>query len=120
MARELDEAYHLAREAFLPLDEVIGVGFGPKVRRGRVVARQAIIVLVERKLPARKVPDGHMVPAEFAGWPTDVRTPRLMLEGAPDHGRLEGQPRDFCLTDYQWIDWPKVHKRHSASGGDRS
>jgi hypothetical protein len=111
MAREIDTVWHVARRSFLRFDGVVGVGWGPKLREGKVIEQQALVVFVERKVPAREVPEGQFIPAEFRGVPTDVRVPQLTparTEGAPTEGLI---PSEICLPDVQWIDWPKVHRR---------
>lgn len=111
-----DSVWLRARHAFLPFHGVVGVGWGPKVTRGKVVTQHAIIVYVERKLPAAEIRDGEHVPPTFEDYPTDVRVPKL----APD----ATEPRDRCLTaDVQWIDWSKInqmwreqHEQHMQRG----
>ena len=96
-----DNVWLRARHAFLPFQGVVGVGWGPKLTRGKVVTQNAITVFVTRKLPAAKIRDGEHVPPTFEGYPTDVRVPRLV----PD----PKGPRVRCLTaDVQWIDWSKI------------
>jgi hypothetical protein len=115
MPRPLDQAYFRAREAFLGFDGVVGVGYGPKITRGKVVARQAIIVFVESKLHAEEIPEGQAIPPFFAGLPTDVRLPRLTPDRSADVDEGEPSARDdLCLTDYQWIDWPLIHRRRKG------
>jgi hypothetical protein len=94
-----------ARKAFLAFRGVVGVGYGPKERGGKVEVWQAIVVLVEQKLPRNEVPPGELIPESFRGVPTDVRVPRLTPNAASGRGEL-------CLTDYQWIDWDTIHRRH--------
>ena len=101
-----------ARRAFLPFYGVVGVGWGPKVTRGKIVTQHAIIVFVERKLPAAKIRKGERVPPTFEGYPTDVRVPRIVSDPK--------RQRDRCLTaDVQWIDWQKIdrmwHEQHPRS-----
>lgn len=96
-----DSVWLRARRAFLPFHGVVGVGWGSKVTRGKVVTQHAIIVYVERKLPAAEIRDGEHVPPMFEDYPTDVRVPRLVPDATG--------PRDRCLTaDVQWIDWSKI------------
>jgi hypothetical protein len=108
-----NDIWSTARKTFLPLRGVIGVGWGPKLREGRVVAHQSIIVLVEMKLPLSSLTPEQVIPPTFRGVPTDVRVPRLtpQAEAGPPPGS------DTCLTDHAWIDWGKVHRRRA--GQDR-
>ena len=110
MNHALHSAHGRARDRFLRFRAVLGVGMGPKVRRGRVVADDAIVVLVEKKLPPKKVAKGELIPSVFEGFQTDVRVPVLQ---PPLPKRKDASPfrdGDWCLTDYQWIDWMKVHE----------
>ena len=111
MPNPLDNVYLRARRAFLPFPAVVGVGHGPKIRAGKVVAPLAIIVLVERKRPVAEVSSAELIPPYFEGWPTDVRVPKLVPDAPRQGGDTRGPQQDFCLTDYQWIDWPKIHRR---------
>jgi hypothetical protein len=96
-----DNVWLRARRAFLAFHGVVGVGWGPKVTRDKVITQNAIIVFVERKLPATEIRDGEHIPPTFESYPTDVRVPRLV----PD----PTGPRDHCLTaDVQWIDWSTI------------
>jgi hypothetical protein len=122
MDGEIDKAWHDARRSFLSFDGVVGVGWGPKLRDGRVVARQAIVVFVERKLSAGDVGEGQLIPAEFRGVPTDVRVPQLTPAPVSERDEAEGgPPAEGCLPDVQWIDWPKIHRRWlDEHGGDEA
>jgi hypothetical protein len=109
-----DSVWLRARRAFLPFHGVVGVGWGPKVTRGKVVTQNAITVFVERKLPDAEIRDGEQVAPTFEGYPTDVRVPRLV----PD----PKGPLDRCLTaDVQWIDWQKIDRmwREQHPQGER-
>jgi hypothetical protein len=106
MPTNIQNAFTRAREKLLKFDSVIGVGYGPKIARGQVVERRAIIVLVAKKGPPDKITAGQMVPLEIEGLPTDVREPKLMLD---EHEDSSGMPLEE-LSDYQWIDWGKIHE----------
>lgn len=104
----MENVWLKARRAFLPFDGVVGVAFGPKLTKGKVVARRAIVVLVEQKRPAARIAKGQHIPPSFEGLPTDVRVPRLTPPARKEAGAALG---DYCLTDYRWIDWKGVHRR---------
>jgi hypothetical protein len=109
-----DNVWSDARRAFLRLPGVIGVGWGDKIRSGKVVGHQSVIVFVDKKLPVDSLPADQVIPETFQGAPTDVRVPLLTPGSDP-----EAPPgADFCLTDHTWIDWGKVHRRHLASSGE--
>lgn len=109
MNHELFASQRRAWDRFLRFSTVLGVGVGPKVAGGRVTTREAIVVLVGKKLPRKDVPNGELIPPAFEGFPTDVREPVLMIP--PDTKR--NRPGDWCRTDAQWIDWTKIHRLNS-------
>lgn len=116
MNQELYAARSRARELFIRFGTVLGVGVGPKVAGGQVTAREAIVVLVGRKLPARRVPRGELIPLVFEGFPTDVREPVLTVQPQrrAEKGRPHG-PAKWCLTgDARWIEWQKIHELNLA------
>jgi len=109
MESRFDNEWVRARRTFLPYNGVLGVGYGPKFKAGKLVARYAIIILVERKLPLNEVPEGQVIPSSFEGVPTDLRVPQITPEATSTDRRNELQYSDH--TDIQWIDWPKIHRR---------
>lgn len=115
MNHEIYAARFRAREAFMRYAGVLGVGVGSKLTGGEVTAGDSIVVLVDRKLPARQVPRGEQIPPVFDGFPTDVRQPVLTVPPQrPVKGRPHGPP-DWCRTgDVRWIEWPKIHELNLA------
>ena len=99
-------AFDKARKKFLPYNGVIGVGLGPKLRKGKVVSLDAIIVLVTKKLSMDEVPEDEQIPQFFEGFPVDVHVPRLTIRGEEKKGF------EFVETEYEWIDWGKIHRLH--------
>lgn len=99
-----------ARRRFLPQAGVIGVGWGPKLRNGQVVAQHSIVIFVDAKLPVESLSGDQVIPAVFRNIPTDVRVPVLTP------GTVADSPlgSDRCLTDHTWIDWGRVHERGEA------
>jgi hypothetical protein len=121
----LIDAYLKARASFIPFDGVIGVGYGPKFRAGKVAKDEAIVILVERKLLSNEIKSDQAIPPIFEGFPTDVREPKLTVESEkqfdPNKPPKSGED---CLTDYEWIDWEKIHainqrqkEKKQTSGG---
>ena len=112
MNPNLQNAYLKAKEAFTPLKGVIGVGYGPKFVKGKLVSDDAIIVFVEKKLPNEELLANQKVPDMFEGFPTDVREPRVTTKRNPEDIALNKAPNEEenCLTDYHWIDWGKIHQ----------
>jgi hypothetical protein len=101
MNTQLWAAYEEARRTFLPYAGVLGVGIGPKYKGDELVARDSIVILVERKLARARVPQGQLVPERFGGYPTDVREPVFSSS-------LDGNQE--CAGDENWIDWGKIHQ----------
>lgn len=98
-----------AREKFLGLDGVLGVGPGVKFRKGKLLDQRAIVVLVERKLSEDSLDKAQLIPPSFEGFPTDVREPILDRRAAVKAGlEVEGE---LCLaTDYELLDEGKLHE----------
>lgn len=117
MNHELFASQRRAWVKFLRFSTVLGVGVGPKVEGGRVTVREAIVVLVGKKLPRKDVPKGELIPPAFEGFRTDVRKPMLMIR--PDAKRRGERPGDWCRTDAQWIDWTKIHRLNVAQQRER-
>lgn len=109
MENRFNNEWVRARRAFLPYSGVVGVGYGPKFKGGKLAARYAIIILVERKLPPDEIPEGQRIPPSFEGIPTDVRIPQITPDVTSSEGGKHLRYSDH--TDIQWIDWPKIHRR---------
>ncbi|MDI3481008.1 MAG: hypothetical protein PWQ97_663 [Tepidanaerobacteraceae bacterium] len=56
----------------LSLDNVVGVGMGYKIVRGRVTNKPAVMVLVKKKYPEGQLKSKHVVPKALNEVPTDV------------------------------------------------
>ncbi len=117
MNYELFASQRRASDKFLRFSTVLGVGVGPKVAQGRVTAREAIVVLVGKKLPRKDVPKRELIPPAFEEFPTDVCEPVLMIRR--DSKRRVERPGDWCRTDAQWIDWMKIHRLNVAQQRER-
>lgn len=100
MATEFENSHIRLWSRMRAVDGVVGLGFGPRIRDGRVISARQPIVYLDRIERRSNVPPD--VDAEF-------RTPKLMhRRGEPRRQRRE------CLTDYQWIFWGKVDQLHRA------
>lgn len=103
-----DPAFIKAKERFLPYDNVIGIGIGPKLRKGYLISSKAIVVLVTKKLPPDEVPKNQLIPQFFEGYPVDVHVPKLtIIEHLNEKKGLASEE-----TEYEWIDWGKIHRIH--------
>lgn len=115
MNHQLYASRNRAREQFVRFASVLGVGVGPKLSGGQVVAAEAIVVLVDRKLQARQVARGELIPPVFEGFPTDVREPVLHVAPRRDVKTHPHGPAEWCLAaDARWIEWPKIHELNLA------
>lgn len=54
------------------LDQVVGLGRGQKLTRGQNTGREAIVVLVQKKLKKNELLRNEQIPSDLAGLPTDV------------------------------------------------
>jgi hypothetical protein len=124
MNPNLQTAYLKAKKAFAPLNGIIGVGYGPKFAKGKVVDDEAIIVLVEKKLPKEELISNQTIPDMFEGFPTDVREPKVTTSRNQEDISMNMVPteEENCLTDYHWIDWGKIHQvnRQQKTENDRN
>jgi hypothetical protein len=55
-----------------PRHNVVGVGLGRKIVKGRLTAQRCVRFYVEKKVPRESVPKDFMLPAKIKGVPTDV------------------------------------------------
>ncbi|GJL49174.1 MAG: hypothetical protein NPIRA01_04010 [Nitrospirales bacterium] len=90
-----------AQAAFMQLEGVIGVGYGPKEQEGRINEdNPSFIIYVQEKKVEHDLDPKQLAPAEFRGIPTDV------VE--PGH-RLHPFYNDY---DKRWMDWGKIHREN--------
>ena len=76
------------KKDLMALDNVIGVGTGRKYVRNKDTGKDAIVFIVEKKLPARDVRKGNLVPRTLDGVETDViETGKFYLLGRTDRVR---------------------------------
>jgi hypothetical protein len=60
---------------------VVGVGIGPKIRKGKQTKTMSIRFYVEKKVPLKAVPKSDLLPTKVNGVPTDVvETGRLYAQ----------------------------------------
>ena len=111
----LNQAYLSAKKEFINFGGVIGIGYGPKFTKGKLVARESIIVFVEEKLQEDRIKKEEIIPSLYEGFPTDVRVPKLNMSPGNkkfDRNNPPENPEDECLSDYNWIDFGKIHKNN--------
>jgi hypothetical protein len=99
--------YHASLVRTHPNHNVVGIGVGRKIRRGKSTRTHCVRIYVERKLPAHLVPRDHMIPGEMGGVVTDVIECgrfRAFLPRVPP-GRKRLRPaRPGCSIGFQFAD----------------
>lgn len=60
------------KKSFMSLKNVIGLGYGIKEKRGKKIGEEAIMVLVEKKLPSHKLKKNDFIPQSVEKVKTDV------------------------------------------------
>jgi hypothetical protein len=100
---------YFERPGELPLSNIVGVGLGSKIKRGRFTETPAVRIYVAVKVDAGSVPKELLIPPEFEGVPTDVvEIGRLLPAGEafpaprttirpPQPGCSIGVMRELCL-----------------------
>ncbi|MFW5991790.1 MAG: hypothetical protein ACOCQN_01200 [Halanaerobiaceae bacterium] len=71
MERYRELIYRYYNDLF-KLDHVVGVGYGVKERKGEKTAERAIVVLVDKKVPKKKLSPGDIIPQAVGDYQTDV------------------------------------------------
>lgn len=66
----------------LAIPGVTGVDINQQVTKGQPTGDLAIVVYVEKKKPANKVPKGQLIPSEIDGIPTDVKEQKKVVPKA--------------------------------------
>ena len=60
---------------------IVGVGVGPKIRKGKQTATMSVRFYVEKKVPLKSIPKAERLPGKVNGVPTDVvETGRLFAQ----------------------------------------
>ncbi len=105
-ARLIQQMVGKAREKFLSLDGVLGVGYGMKWIGGEETETPALVVYVEEKLAREAVPEDQLLPTTFEDWPVDVQEVSFDQERVmrDESGNREGGG----MTE--WLDWGKIHR----------
>jgi hypothetical protein len=70
--KEVLKVKNLHKADILAKPNVVGVGTGYKVSKGKRTGQMCIVALVRRKLPPGALPEGALVPREVDGIPIDV------------------------------------------------
>jgi hypothetical protein len=78
---DLARAQHSVQNELLAVPSIVGVALGHKTIDGYDTGDRAIVILVERKLPAGDLPSAQVVPAAIGGIPTDVQEVGVLRAG---------------------------------------
>lgn len=89
-----------ARAQFIKLDDVMGVGYGFKERKGKSTGEVAIIVFVKTKKSRAKINLNQQIPSEVLGVKTDV----------VELGKRKQESHDD--SDMMFVDFGKVHREN--------
>ena len=80
---------------------VVGVGIGPKVKKGRATRTTSVRFYVEKKVPLKGIPKAQRLPAKINGVPTDViETGRLYAQVPIAQQRLR-PAKGGCSVGFQ-------------------
>ncbi len=73
----MDKSYHEIlkkyTEKLLPLNHVVGVGYGKKIKDNIMTEEECIIVMVDQKLPEAELEKEDIIPQKLDGVKTDVQ-----------------------------------------------
>jgi hypothetical protein len=110
--REVRQAYLAALDMLLKYENVIGVGFGPIERKGKLTLQPGIIALVTQKLPSNEVTKGQLIPKTFHGVSIDVREPSLTEEAYHAFLKRNGisPEQGECNRDHFFLNDLKIHQ----------
>lgn len=88
-----------------PNHNVVGVGVGRKLKRGRLLKRRCVRIYVERKIPREALPPGFILPDQIAGVETDViETGRFRAHGPELAQKRQRPARPGCSIGFRFPD----------------
>ena len=90
-----------------PEHNVVGIGVGRKIKRGKSTRTRCVRIYVERKLPRHLVPADHLIPENFSGVVTDVIAAgrfRAFLPRVPASQKRLRPARPGCSVGFQFPD----------------
>jgi hypothetical protein len=89
-----------------PAHNVVGIGVGRKIKRGRTTKTLSVRVYVERKLPEHLIHPDHLLPKEFGGVVTDViEAGRFSAHLSAPAGQQRRRPaRPGCSIGFRFPD----------------
>jgi hypothetical protein len=89
------------RARLLKLPDILGVGAGPKISRGKQTSIHAVLIYVREKQPLDQLPRAERIPKRIEGAPTDV------IEIG------EATTRHADELEHRFINYAKVHRELS-------
>lgn len=86
----------------LPLNHVVGIGYGKKIKHNRKTDQDSIIILVDTKVPLNQLDKKDLVPEKLGPMKTDVQeVGRLELLSTPRNQRYRPAPGGVSIGHYK-------------------
>jgi hypothetical protein len=86
-----------------PRHNVVGVGIGRKVSKGRLTATRSVRIYVEKKVSEKAIPPEFVIPKRIEGVPTDVvETGRFVALAVPVARRRRRPAKGGCSVGFQF------------------
>jgi len=90
------------RNKILPLNHVIGIGYGKKIKNNRATEEDAIVIMVDKKLPEEQLEKRDLVPQTLENIITDVQeTGTLKLLKVPRNKKYRPAPAGVSIGHYK-------------------
>jgi len=102
----LDKSYRKIlnkyRNKMLPLNHVVGIGFGKKIKSNRTTEEDAIIIMVDKKLPEEELGKSDLVPQTLDNIKTDVQEIGILkLLSVPRSKKYRPAPGGVSIGHYK-------------------
>src|SRR5215469_3110471 len=85
-----------------PDHNVVGVGIGRKIKRGKPTRTRCVRIYVEHKVPRHLIRPDHLVPADFGGVVIEAGRFRAYLPSVPAGQRRLRPARPSCSIGFQF------------------
>ncbi|MFW6287304.1 MAG: hypothetical protein ACOC2J_00970 [bacterium] len=90
------------RNKMLPLNHVVGVGYGKKMKHNRKTDEDSIVILVDKKIPEDQLDIKDLVPGKLGPLKTDVQeVGTLELLSTPRNQRYRPAPGGVSIGHYR-------------------
>ena len=104
-----------------PKYNVVGVGLGHKIEKGKATKQHCVRFYVERKIPKQVIPKNFLLPEKVGGFPTDViefrPLPGICGRGQGTVPHPAGAPWMLDRVCVQWKGCRKRDGRHVRRRG---